>query len=123
MERNTRQRDAVRGTLASKRSPMSAAEIHRAAARRVPGIGLATVYRTLKALLEAKEIVPVALPGDTPRYELATLGHHHHFHCRVCGRVFEIEGCPANLSRLAPRGFAVDGHELVLYGRCTGCAA
>ena len=123
MERNTRQREAVRRALADKRSPMSAAEIHRAAARRVAGIGLATVYRTLKSLLEAKEIVSVVLPGDTPRYELAALGHHHHFHCRSCGRVFEIEGCPKDLGRLAPRGFAVDGHELVLYGRCTGCAA
>lgn len=122
MERRTRQRDAVRRVVDAARHPLSAAEIHDAAARLQEGLGIATVYRTIKALLDAGELVAVSLPGDTPRYERAALGHHHHFHCRACGRVFEVDGCPGGLARLAPRGFAVDGHELVLYGRCKGCA-
>jgi len=122
MERRTPQRDAVRGVVEGARRPMSAAEIHEAAAGALAGIGIATVYRTLKAMLDAGEIVLVSLPGDTPRYESAALGHHHHFHCRACGMVFEVAGCPPGLARLAPRGFAVDGHEVILYGRCRGCA-
>ena len=95
----------------------------RLAARKAPGIGLATVYRSLKALIEAGDVAVVTLPGDTPRYELAHLHHHHHFHCRACGGVFEVEGCPGDLAALAPSGFAVDGHEVVLYGRCARCAS
>lgn len=122
-ERNTRQRTAVRRALKATRTPMRAQEIRDDAARTVPRIGLATVYRALKWLIEAGEVVTVELPGDTPRYELAQLHHHHHFRCRGCGRVFEVEGCPGDLTALAPRGFAVDGHEVVLYGRCSGCVA
>lgn len=121
--RKTPQRAAVLDALHEARAPLSASEIHDAAARSVPGIGLATVYRALKSLVDGGEVVPVVLPGDTPRFEVADLAHHHHFHCRECGKVFEVEGCPPNLARLAPRGFAVEGHELVLYGRCTGCVA
>lgn len=123
MERRTRQRDAVRRVLGAARRPLGAAEVHEAAQGEAPGIGVATVYRTLKGMLDAGELVTVTLPGDTPRYEFAALGHHHHFHCRGCGRVFEVEGCPGNLARLAPPGFELQGHEVVLYGRCTGCAA
>lgn len=120
-ERNTRQRMAVRRALEANRTPMRAQEIHGDAARVVPGIGLATVYRALKSLIESGEVVTVELPGDTPRYELAHPHHHHHFRCRSCGRVFEVEGCPGDLAALAPQGFSVDGHEVVLYGRCAGC--
>jgi Fur family ferric uptake transcriptional regulator len=122
-ERNTRQRKAVRAALESSGVPLRAQEIHRHAAVSVPGLGLATVYRTLRALQEAGEVTLVALPGDTPRYELAHLHHHHHFRCRSCGGVFEVHGCPGNLASLAPAGFSVDDHEVVLYGRCARCAA
>lgn len=123
LERQTRQRAAVKGALEATHVPMRAQDIHADAARRAPGIGLATVYRALKALIEAGEVAVVTLPGETPRYELAHLHHHHHFHCRACGGVFEVEGCPGDLAALAPSGFSVDGHEVVLYGRCARCVA
>jgi Fur family ferric uptake transcriptional regulator len=120
-ERSTKQRRAVREALEATRTPMRAQEVHAAADRGAPGIGLATVYRALKWLIEAGDVVTVELPGDTPRYELAHHDHHHHFSCRSCGRVFEVEGCPGDLAKLAPAGFAVEAHEFVLYGRCAGC--
>lgn len=102
---------------------MRASDIRDAAEHLAPGIGLATVYRALKSLIAAGHVAPVALPGDTPRYELAHSHHHHHFHCRACGGVFEVEGCPGDLKSLAPSGFHVDGHEVVLYGKCNDCVA
>ena len=122
-ERQTRQRAAVRGALEATLVPMRAQEIRAVAARKAPGIGLATVYRTLKSLIETGDVALVTLPGETPRYELAHLHHHHHFHCRGCGGVYEVEGCPGDLAALAPSGFSVDGHEVVLYGRCARCLA
>lgn len=121
--RATRQRLAVRRALELTRTPLRAQDVHAQATASVPGIGLATVYRALKSLIEAGDVVPVELPGDTPRYELAHHHHHHHFSCRECGQVFEVDGCPADLETLAPQGFAVDGHEVVLYGRCAECLA
>lgn len=102
--------------------PLTPREIHDAATSRVSGLGLATVYRTLRLLAGEGLIEVVDIPGETPRYEPAGRGHHHHFYCRACGKVFEVEGCPGDFKNLAPRGFKVSGHELVLFGRCASCA-
>ena len=87
-----------------------------------PGLGIATVYRTLKSGVEGGWLQPVDLPGEPPRYEPTGKQHHHHFHCRSCDRVYEIEGCPDGLRNLTPPGFALEAHEIVLYGRCADCA-
>jgi Fur family ferric uptake transcriptional regulator len=122
MERNTRQKTAVRAVLAAANRPLTPPEILLTARRDVPGLGIATVYRALRAMLGDGSLVVVDLPGSVPRYEMAHRGHHHHFHCRGCERVYEVDGCPRDLGRFAPPGFVLDGHEVVLYGRCAACA-
>ena len=122
MDRNTRQRQAIRRVLEEADRPLGPHEVLAAAQCYTPGLGMATVYRTLKALLEEHWLVSVTLPGEPPRYEVAGKTHHHHFRCRTCDRVFEIAGCLANLPRLTPRGFRLESHEVVLYGVCTSCA-
>lgn len=121
MERNTRQRSAIRRAFETTDRPLSPAEVLEAAQDEVPGLGIATVYRAIRDLQAAGWLTPVEIPGEPARYERAHLGHHHHFHCRTCNRVFEVHGCPANLSRLAPSGFEVESHDVVLYGRCDRC--
>lgn len=123
MERNTRQRQAIREAIEGADRPLAPGEILDAAKAAAPTISLATVYRAIKALGDAGEIVPVDIPGEPSRYESAGKGHHHHFHCRECGRAFDVEGCPGSLDRLAPRGFVVEGHEITLFGLCNECAA
>ncbi|MCA9418695.1 MAG: transcriptional repressor, partial [Candidatus Omnitrophica bacterium] len=54
-------------------------------------------------------------------YEMNGKRHHHHFVCRVCGRVFDIEGCPGQIEAMTPKGFLVEDHEIFLYGRCEEC--
>lgn len=122
MERNTRQRRAIQEAFAAEQRPLSPQEVLQAARGAVPGLGIATVYRTLKALIEEGLLKPVALPDENPRYELAGDRHHHHFQCRRCRRVFDVHACPGDLSNLAPTGFVVDDHELTLYGYCSDCA-
>jgi len=100
---------------------MSPEEVLEAAQKRVSGLGIATVYRTLKALVEEGWLVAVDLPGQPSRYELAGKEHHHHFHCRICGRVFELDGCVGRLGELVPPGFQMTGHDLLLYGYCQPC--
>lgn len=121
MERSTRQRLAIRSAIERAQRPLSPQEVLEAAQSEVPALGLATVYRNLKLLVEAREVTAVSLPGDSPRYEAARLAHHHHFQCNSCQRVFDVHGCPGNLARLAPAGFTVMHHELTLYGLCATC--
>ena len=122
MERSTRQRRAIRRVLLETLRPLSPREILELARKQVPSMGLATVYRNLRALVEEGAVVPVALPGEPMRYEAAGAGHHHHFLCRGCGRAFELPGCRLEAHLDLPHGFSAEDHEVVVYGRCPYCA-
>ena len=122
MDRSTRQRDAIRALFTPHGRPLSPKEIQDKAATEAPGVSLATVYRTIKALEELGEIVRVDLPGEAARYELAGKEHHHHFQCRLCGKAYEIHGCPGGINSLLPPGFQLERHEITLFGVCDRCA-
>ena len=121
--RDTRQRAAIRAVIDGSDRPLLPQEVLELAQSTVPELGIATVYRSLKLLLEAAEVRLVELPGEVARYEsLRHAEHHHHFQCRHCGRVFDVHGCAEDFARLAPKGFAVESHELTLYGACADCS-
>jgi Fur family ferric uptake transcriptional regulator len=101
---------------------MSPNEILAAAQTMSPGVGQATVYRTIKAFLAQGWIESIELPGEPPRYEVAGKHHHHHFHCQTCDGVFEIAGCALKLEKGLPPGFKLENHEVVLYGTCDRCS-
>jgi len=123
MERTTRQKTAILEAIESAQRPLSPQEILEQASAQVPRLGIATVYRNLKSLLQEEKVHAVQLPGENPRYESSAMAshHHHHFQCSHCQRVFDVHNCPGDLKRLAPRGFTVDHHELTLYGSCSDC--
>jgi Fur family ferric uptake transcriptional regulator len=121
MERDTAQRRAIRTVFVQSQRPLSPKEVLEAAHDVVASLGIATVYRTVKALLEEDWLAVVELPGEVARYELAGKTHHHHFVCDGCHRVFEVNGCSGSLPVAVPKGFRLDRHELVLYGVCADC--
>lgn len=122
MERNTRQRDAIRQVFEEQPRPLGPIEVLEYGRDHVSKLGIATVYRTINSLVDSGWLVPVELPGEPPRYEKSGAAHHHHFRCRQCSRVFEIHGCPGDLRELTPKGFTLESHEVVLYGLCNTCA-
>jgi Fur family ferric uptake transcriptional regulator len=121
MERDTPQRRAIRQAFRESDRPMSPQELLDAARGEVPRMGLATVYRTVRALEDEGWIVPVELPGEPQRYERAGKDHHHHFSCKSCRRTFELEGCPTGFEDMVPAGFRMDTHEVFLFGLCGEC--
>jgi Fur family transcriptional regulator, ferric uptake regulator len=123
MQRDTRQRRAIRKAFREAGHPLSPQELLELAQEHVESLGIATVYRNLRSLQEEGWLEAVELPGEPARYEVAGKGHHHHFHCRDCDRVYEVEGCPGNLKDVTPKGFKLERHEFVLYGLCDACAA
>ena len=121
--RNTEQRIALRRVLLEADRPLSAQEVLQAAQKIVIGLGIATVYRNLRMLVDEKWLATVGLPGKPDRYEVAGKAHHHHFHCKVCNRVFEVAECASDLRQMTPAGFVLDGHDVVLYGKRSECAS
>jgi len=123
--RRTRQRDTILNNILSAEGPLSVSEIHERASREMPKLGIATVYRALKALRKEGEVAVVELPGDEPRYEPVGRGHHHHFRCLSCEQTFDLEVCPVGIPQgtTLPGGYTVEDHSLTFYGKCSACPA
>ena len=123
VQRDTAQRRAIRRALEEAGRPLGAIEVLEASKAHAPGLGIATVYRNIKSLLEGGEVSAVELPGEPPRYEAAGKGHHHHFRCERCQRVYELAiVCSSNLRRALPKGFRMTAHEVLVHGVCAACA-
>ena len=123
-QRATAQKDAIERALREADGPLLAEEILASARRLCATVGQATVYRALRRFEESGEVHKVQIGDGRPRFEAAR-PHHHHFRCRECDRVYDIEGCVASPQALGanlPAGFQLEGHEVVLYGVCADCS-
>ncbi len=119
--RVTAPRLAVLAAAADAGDQFSAEDIE----QRLPQVGRATVFRTLKLLLEMDVFCRVLRDDGSLRYRWSRRGHHHHLICNDCGAIEDFTGCDVGglLGELARRtGFSVDGHWLEVYGRCAACA-
>lgn len=123
MERNTQQRQAILKVFEKTKRPLSVNEVLDLAKRRCRGIGIATVYRNLKALVEEGKVHTVDMPGSIVLYEPPRMTHHHHFSCLSCQKVFDVDACGLNFQQLIPPGFKLQEHEILLTGLCSYCAA
>ncbi len=121
MRRDTQQRDAICKALVNSGRPLSVNEVFELAQSKVAGLGIATVYRNLKSLQSEGQIVQIDLPGQPPRWEVAPEYHHHHFLCRTCDKVFELQGCLEGLKHLLPAGYTLEEHDILLRGQCNAC--
>lgn len=121
-ENRTRQRAAIRGVLQKESRPMTAEEIHRLARKVIPTLGVSTVYRSIRRMVDEQQLVGVDFPGQPPRYELPTRDVHSHFICSKCQSVFDLPDTPPPPPVLLPDGFQFGGYELVVFGMCARCA-
>lgn len=119
--RNTPQRQIIESLLESSESPVLPKELHESALEQLPTLGIATVFRALKDLVEEGKARTVHIPGDSPRYETVSHGHHHHFKCKDCGAVYDLFCCPGNFEKLIPDGFELQDHDITLFGLCSSC--
>jgi Fur family ferric uptake transcriptional regulator len=122
MKRKTSQRDAIEQVFCQENRPLGVGEILRLAQALVESLNQATVYRNLKLLVESGWLKQINHPLLGTLYERTGTGHHHHFHCRVCDRVFELPGCALNENDAAPAGFVTEDHDIFLFGVCPSCA-
>ena len=120
--RATATRSQVVGVIESKPDSFTAEEI----SGELPNVGRATVYRTIKLLLQAGIVCKLSLPNGAPTYALARVEHHHHTVCLSCGAVGEFRD--STIERLL-RTIGDDisgkilGHRIEFYITCRGCSA
>ncbi len=121
----THQRDVVVEAFLSSTQHVSADELYRGISSEHPGIGYATVYRTLKLLKDAGLAAERHFGEGFARYEPLEPGRHHdHLICIGCGTIVEFENPDIEdlQTRVAERhGFSITHHRLELYGHCANC--
>ena len=116
------QQKLVLGTVFTHaKRPLTPVEICEEARKKIPSLGIATVYRAIKQFVDEGQVRAVEVPGAAPHYESTARHHHHFFVCRQCKRLFDLIGCVRGVKSLAPSGFRVKQHEIVLYGECASC--
>jgi Fur family ferric uptake transcriptional regulator len=122
----TRQREQIVRAFFAAGRHISAEELHRQLRASQPGIGLVTVYRTLKLLRQAGLATERKFGDAYARFDPRPASSpHHHLICTACGRIQEFED--ETLAALArkvkrARGFTVTEQRLELYGLCRSCA-
>lgn len=124
--RLTPQRRAVLDVLAESTDHPTAGEIYDRVRDRVPGIGPATVYRSLALLVESGQAAVLRINEvDAVRYD-RTVQRHDHLVCVDCGQVTDAQ-IPLDeraLRKVAHNtSFAVFGYDVQVHGRCARCAA
>ncbi len=122
--RLTRQRRLVLDTLAATSEHPDAERLIAMVRGEDPSISVATVYNTLRLLVEADQVQALRGLGPKTRYD-ANLHDHDHFTCRVCGRVEDIPAQHAGPPALQGDGFdgyLVDEIRVHALGRCADCA-
>jgi Fe2+ or Zn2+ uptake regulation protein/O6-methylguanine-DNA--protein-cysteine methyltransferase len=118
--RVTPQRRAILGVFSGGPAEhLAAEEVHARALRAVPELGRGTVYATLAELNELGILGAVGAP-EPVRYE-TNVAPHHHFRCRVCMRLFDIEIEEPSTAALEKEGFVVERVVVAVEGVCAEC--
>ena len=121
--RRSRQRDLVLETVRSTLDHPTAEWIFKMARKRLPRVGLGTIYRNLKALVDEGLIHEVRRADEAVRYDPNT-GEHYHIRCISCGRISDL---PVSVDRAIEEraryatNYAIVGHEVEVHGVCPGC--
>lgn len=119
--RLTAPRRAVLDAISGANRPFTIEEL----SDRLPNIGRATVFRTIKLLQELEIVCRVPLEDGGVRYERSRSDqHHHHLICSECGSVTEFSDPTLDAAieqNATSAGFDLDGHSAELYGSCASC--
>ena len=119
-------------TLAEADTYLTAEEIYHRFHADYPGIGLATVYRTLVLFHKLGIVTKLEVGEGKARYELAEVEHHHLLVCESCHKVVKYSDFTtqekdrfAELERLVEKmyHFRINRHVVQYFGICPECLA
>lgn len=121
--RLTPQRQIILEELSKVTSHPTANEVYDMVRKRLPRIGLGTVYRNLELMAEHGLIMKLEVGGTQKRFD-ATTELHYHIRCSGCGKVDDIElEVQARINQLAAAAtdYQVLGHHIEFSGLCRQC--
>ncbi|KKP85940.1 MAG: Ferric uptake regulator [Candidatus Roizmanbacteria bacterium GW2011_GWA2_35_8] len=122
-QRYTKTRKKIFKALSISKKPITVQEIFKYLKKNREKINLASIYRNLN-LMEKSGLVSVVLFGEgKKRFELKDKSaHHHHFFCKNCGEIEDVEMKEDDLMTIFNKSrFLIKEHKLEFFGLCPDC--
>jgi Fur family ferric uptake transcriptional regulator len=123
MIRLTTQRQILLEELSKVNSHPTACELYDIIKKRLPRIGLGTVYRNLELMADSGMILKLELGGAQKRFD-ATIDPHYHIRCSICGKLEDITvDVQEKITTHAAEktSYNILGHNVEFTGECPAC--
>ncbi len=122
--RLTTQRQIILEELGKVTSHPTANEVYDMVRRRLPRIGLGTVYRNLELMADIGIILKLEVGGTQKRFD-ATVEPHYHIRCSSCGKVNDVHmAIQEQINEMAETAsnYKILGHHIEFSGICENCS-
>ncbi len=122
----TPKRKSVINLFLKEKRTLVPQEVHEKVKRVISPLGLPTIYRILEELSSIGVLVSVVSDERLLSYALCSRPqeHHHHFICRGCKRIEEVDYCGLEDAEKAIQeklGCRIDSHLFQVEGICSNC--
>jgi Fur family ferric uptake transcriptional regulator len=117
------QRQILLEELAKAKNHPTACELYDIVRKRLPRIGLGTVYRNLELMAEAGIILKLEVGGSQKRFDADTAPHYH-IRCSTCSRVenIDIDVIHSLVEAAAKKtSYKIINHHVEFTGECPDC--
>ncbi|MFT5701198.1 MAG: Fur family ferric uptake transcriptional regulator [Desulforhopalus sp.] len=121
--RLTTQRQIILEELGKVTSHPTANQVYDMVRKRLPRIGLGTVYRNLELMADSGVILKLEVGGTQKRFD-ATVQPHYHIRCSLCGKVDDVHiEVQEQINQLAKNAsnYEILGHHIEFSGICHDC--
>ncbi|MEF9922185.1 MAG: transcriptional repressor [Anaerovoracaceae bacterium] len=127
----SKQRDLILKIIRKNRVHPTADWICAEAKKKMPAMGIATVYRNLNILTELGQINKIVVPGEADRFD-GFVEEHYHMKCEKCGNLIDLQSenidSVNKLKEMINTTFNVEGSDAhlcstLLSGTCNDCAS
>jgi len=119
--RATNQRILVYKLLSENLQHFTVEKIYEKIRKSIPVVSLATVYAVLDLFKDKGLIEEIRIKSDRASYS-ARVCIHHHFLCRECNMIFDIDILPCpTLKKKKVNGHKIEELQGYFYGICKKC--
>jgi Fur family ferric uptake transcriptional regulator len=124
--KSSKRRDLIFNYLTQIQDHFTADEIYQALLKIDPEIGIATVYRTIRLLIDCGVLLEHTFGEKKGFFEVIDMNSRHHDHliCNACGKIieFQCDTIEDDKQRIAEQHqFKIESHKLEIYGVCSEC--
>ena len=124
--KQSKRRDLIFEQIIATKGHFSVDDIYQKLIKLNTNIGIATVYRTIRLLVDCGILIEQTFGEKKVYYEINDIQSRHHDHliCTSCGKIIEfyselIEKDKTKISKLY--NFKIEDHKLEMFGICKEC--